>query len=126
MQQTPVKTFLDIFIIVNNHAFMPEVFTMIVNGEPNTPPTYPKNTAYKALPIGGVPGMCNGPTAQTSQKSAERQSYLTPAIFYLEEGIMLFFRIPLSDESIEALFCDNYFGPQDFINGNGGNVMPFF
>jgi hypothetical protein len=117
MQTKTAQTFLDIFVIVNNSSLMPEVFTMIVNGDSPSqyPPNFPSDLRYKGLPIGGVPSVIDKNISQSNPSIAN--GYLTPSIFYLEDGIMLFFRVPLTDESMERLFTDNYFGPNDYNNG---------
>ena len=118
--------YLDIFVIINNNALMPEVFTMVVD-DVTDKPQYPNNIDYPALPIAGVPDIIHNDLAGQPFKAPTMQQMAgaTPSIFYLEEGIMLFFRVPLASNSFEHLFNDNYFGPQDLMGGNN-NLPPFF
>ncbi len=100
---------------------------MIVSNDSgeNKGPQFPKNIKYQALPIGGVPATIR-PEDQYEAENYQKpntQSYLTPSIFYLEDGIMLFFRVPITDDSLEKLFTDNYFGPNDFTNNSD---LPMF
>lgn len=122
-KQAVAQTFLDIFVIIGNTSLMPEVFTMIVTDE-GAEPQYPRDVTHPALPIAGLPV----PLAQNlqSQKSglAGDTRFGAPAIFYLDEGVMLFFRVPIEQETFKSVFSDNYFGPQDFIGGN--TIPPFF
>lgn len=116
------QKFLDIFVVINHNALMPEVFTMVVN-DVSQKPQYPQGVDYPALPISGVPAVFDtnqNPTPSRMQGS----NYLTPAIFYLDGGIMLFFRVPLAEANAEQYFCDNYFGPQDLMGG-GLDIPPF-
>ena len=115
--------FLDIFVIIQNNAFMPEIFTMLVD-DVHKSPQYPRDIKYPALPIGGLPVVFNAQTPLEDYAIPSTQKNMTPSIFYLDEGIMLFFRVPVDSANLESMVLDNYYGPSDFVSG-GSDVPPF-
>lgn len=126
-EQATAHKFLDIFVVINNNALMPEVFTMVVN-DLGEKPRYPHDIDYPALPIAGLPDIVRpkAPVTEEFSLPQPQTGYLAPAIFYLEDGIMLFFRVPFTESLINPLFCDNYFGPQDLMGNGGVDLPPFF